>query len=96
MKQQPQIPFGDDNPEGQATAKARTNTGILRLRRSQSAVSNFAQDDEGFCWSKKEQATAIATARLQRQQQIPLGDENQKDRQQQKPLQKQLPRQKRR
>ena len=29
-----------------ATAIAKQNTGILRLRCSQSAVSNFAQDDE--------------------------------------------------
>jgi hypothetical protein len=29
-----------------ATARTTTNTGILRLRCSQSAVSNFAQDDE--------------------------------------------------
>jgi hypothetical protein len=43
------------NQERKATTTAKTNTGILRLRCSQSAVSNFAQDDEVFRWSKKEQ-----------------------------------------
>jgi hypothetical protein len=34
--------------EEQEQAEATANTGILRLRCSQSAVSNFAQDDECF------------------------------------------------
>jgi hypothetical protein len=57
QQRQQQIPFGDDN---QKTANGKRqlqmklqlqlqlqNTGILRLRGSQSAVSHFAQDDDG-------------------------------------------------
>jgi hypothetical protein len=79
------------NQERKATTTAKTNTGILRLRCSQSAVSNFAQDDKVFRWSKKKTGNSNSNStgkkqrqeQLQGQQQIPFGDDNQKDRQQQ-------------